>query len=93
MPDPISRLKIQKKLRSLSIRSCHQTLEIRNDGKSSRKALFFLRKQYKGVSEVTDQYFVIGLSKFKMADTIWQLRVREKLKICSKLVYEVFQSF
>ena len=45
------------------------------------------------VSEVTDQDFVIGLSKFKKADTIWQLRVREKLKLCSKLVYGGFRSF
>ena len=32
------------------------------------------------------------LSKFKMADTIWQLRVREKLKLCSKLVYGGFRN-
>ena len=39
---------------------------------------------------MADQDFVIGLSKFKMADTIWQLRVREKLKLYSKLVYRDF---
>ena len=44
------------------------------------------------VSEVADQDFVIGLSKFKMTDTTWQLRVREKLKLCSKLVYGGFRS-
>ena len=33
------------------------------------------------VSEDNDQDFFIGFSKFKMADIIWQLRVREKLKL------------
>ena len=28
-----------------------------------------------------------------MVDKIWQLRVREKLKLCSKLVYGGFRSF
>ena len=42
----------------------------------------FTYKPYKTVSEVTEQYFVIGLCKFKMVDKIWQLRVREKLKLC-----------
>ena len=34
--------------------------------------------------------FVIGVSKFKMAESICPLKIRRKLRLCSKLVYEVF---
>ena len=34
--------------------------------------------------------FVIGLPKFKMAESICPLKIRRKLRLYSKLVYEVF---
>ena len=57
------------------------------------KRLSFFRNSSTGVSEVADQNVDIGLSKFQMANTIWQFSVREKLKLCSKLVYRGFRSW
>ena len=45
------------------------------NSKKARGSLDFTEKQYKGVSEVTDQDFVIGLPKFKIPGTTCQLRV------------------
>ena len=43
----IIEIRVQGFSRSL-IRSCHQTLEIQNDGKSSREALILLKNSIKG---------------------------------------------
>ena len=40
-------IRVQEFSRSL-IRSCHQTLKIQSDGKSSREALLFLKNRIKG---------------------------------------------
>ena len=54
------------------------------------KLIFYLKTVWRGF-RVRWSNFVIGLSKFKMADTIWQLKVIEQLKLCSKLVYRGFR--
>ena len=42
------------------------------------------------VFDVADPGFAIGLSKFKMADTIWPLKIRKNIRFCLKLVYRGF---
>ena len=37
---------------------------------------------YIGVSEIADQNFAIGLLKFKMAETVWRLKLQKKLRVC-----------
>ena len=51
----------------------------------------FDENRYIGVFEVAKQYFAIGLSKYKMADPIWRLKIRRKLRLGSKLVCGIFK--
>ena len=55
------------------------------------RSLDFDENRYIGVFEVTKQDFAIGLSKFKMADPIWRLKIRKSF--CLELVYRGLLSF
>ena len=85
MTDPIERLKIRKKLRFLLskleyrfsmslIRSCHQTLEIQSDSKSSREALILLKNNIMGFQKLLIKILLLDYRNSKI------LRVREKLQ-------------
>ena len=54
------------------------------------KSLDFDENCYKGVFEVAKQDFVVELSKFKIADSIWHSKIRKKLRFCLELVYRCF---
>ena len=86
MTDPIERLKNSKKAsvfiieirvlgfsRSL-IKSCHQTLEIQSDGKSSREALILLKNSIKGFQKSLIKILILDYRNSNIS------KVREKLQ-------------
>ena len=57
---------------------------------TNSKLTDFFQNSYTGIFEDADQDFVIGLSKFKMAEPIWLLKFRRKLRFDFKLYTEFF---
>ena len=56
------------------MRSCHQTLEIKSDGNSSREGLILLKNSIKGFQKSLIKILLLGYRNSKI------LRVREELQ-------------
>ena len=102
MAYPILRFKSRKKLRFFSkleyrgiwgrlSQSGYQAFEIKNSGQNFAGGLDFAQNSYTGVLEIAVQGFVIGPSKFKMAEPVLLLKLRRKLRFDRKLIYRGFE--